>query len=74
MTNPYTQALNFLQPNRRLDYIFVTPERRDGRGRILDCRMVFEKPTAGGVFASDHFGVLADVQIVADPVTAPAVA
>jgi endonuclease/exonuclease/phosphatase family metal-dependent hydrolase len=74
VANPYTQALNFLQPNRRLDYIFVTPERRDGRGRILDCRMVFEKPTAGGVFASDHFGVLADVQIVADPVTAPAVA
>ena len=44
-----------------------------GAGRILDCRMVFDKPTAGGVFASDHFGVLADVQIVADPVTAPAV-
>jgi hypothetical protein len=35
--------------------------------------MVFDKPTAGGCFASDHFGVLADVQIVADPVTAPVV-
>ena len=61
------------EPDRRLDYIFVTPERRDGRGRILDCRIVFDKPDAGGVFASDHFGVFAEVQIVADPVAAPAV-
>jgi endonuclease/exonuclease/phosphatase family metal-dependent hydrolase len=68
--NPYTKALNFLQPDRRLDYILVTPERRDGRGRILDCRMVFDKPT-GGVYASDHYGLLAEVQIVADPVAAP---
>ena len=30
--NPYTARLGFLQTDRRLDYIFVTPERRDGRG------------------------------------------
>ena len=65
--NPYTKPLGFLQTDRRLDYIFVTPERRDGRSRILDCRMVFDRPAPGGVFASDHFGVLAEVQIVADP-------
>lgn len=69
--NPYTKALGFLQTDRRLDYIFVTPERRDGRGRILDCKMVFDRPGPGGVLASDHYGVYAEVQIVADPVTAP---
>jgi endonuclease/exonuclease/phosphatase family metal-dependent hydrolase len=64
--NPQTRSLAFLQLDRRLDYIFVTSERRDGRGRIVDCRIVFDTPGADGVYASDHFGVMADVQITAD--------
>jgi endonuclease/exonuclease/phosphatase family metal-dependent hydrolase len=64
--NSYTSRLAFLQPDRRLDYIFVTPERRDGRGRVLDCRLVFDQPGAGGVWASDHFGLYAEVQIQPD--------
>jgi endonuclease/exonuclease/phosphatase family metal-dependent hydrolase len=65
--NPYTAALAFLQPDRRLDYIFVTPQRRDGRGRIHDCRIVFDQPAPDGIYASDHFGLLADVQIAGEP-------
>ncbi len=65
-TNPYTNQLAFLQSDRRLDYVFVTPERRDGRGRVLDCQIVFDRPSAAGVWASDHFGVLAEVQIAPD--------
>jgi endonuclease/exonuclease/phosphatase family metal-dependent hydrolase len=61
--NPQARSLTFLDINRRIDYVFVTPERRDGRGRVLDCRVVFDQPDADGVFASDHFGVMADVQI-----------
>jgi endonuclease/exonuclease/phosphatase family metal-dependent hydrolase len=61
--NPYTASLAFLEQDRRLDYIFVTSERRDGRGRIHDCRIVLDRPSGEGVYASDHFGVLADVQI-----------
>jgi endonuclease/exonuclease/phosphatase family metal-dependent hydrolase len=64
--NPYTSRLAFLQPDRRLDYIFVTPERRDGRGRILDCRIVFDQPSPTGVWTSDHYGVLADIQVLPD--------
>jgi endonuclease/exonuclease/phosphatase family metal-dependent hydrolase len=64
--NPYTTRLAFLQPDRRLDYILVTPERRDGRSRVLDCRIVFDQPGASGAWASDHFGVLAEVQIEPD--------
>ena len=62
--NPYTAALRFLEPDRRIDYIFVTTMRKDGRGTIHDCRIVFDRPE-GGVFASDHFGLLAEVQIPA---------
>jgi endonuclease/exonuclease/phosphatase family metal-dependent hydrolase len=69
LANPGTQQLAFLQQDRRLDYIFVTPERRDGRGRIRSCALAFDRPNAAGVFASDHYGVIADVQILPDPPT-----
>jgi endonuclease/exonuclease/phosphatase family metal-dependent hydrolase len=62
--NPYTAPLRFLEPDRRIDYIFVTTMRKDGRATIHDCRIVFDRPE-GGVFASDHFGLLADIQIPA---------
>jgi len=62
--NPYTAPLRFLDPDRRIDYVFVTAMRKDGRGAIHDCRVVFDQPEEG-VFASDHFGVLAEVQIPA---------
>jgi endonuclease/exonuclease/phosphatase family metal-dependent hydrolase len=61
--NPYTAKLAFLEPDRRLDYIFVTPMRGDGRGTVHACRMAFQTPTRDGVFASDHFGLLAELQI-----------
>lgn len=61
--NPYTAKLAFLEPDRRIDYIFVTPQRGDGRGTIHDCRIVFDKPSPDSVLASDHFGLLADVQV-----------
>ena len=62
--NPYTEVLHFLEPDRRIDYVFVTTERKDGRGRIHECRVVFDRPE-DGVFASDHFGVFAEVQLTA---------
>jgi endonuclease/exonuclease/phosphatase family metal-dependent hydrolase len=61
--NPYTKPLAFLEPDRRIDYIFVTPMRRDGRATIQSCRIVMDQPAADGVLASDHFGLLADIQI-----------
>ena len=65
--NPYTKVLEFLEPDRRIDYIFVTPMRRDGRARIRSCSIVFDQPAEDGVFASDHFGLLAEVQMAEDP-------
>jgi endonuclease/exonuclease/phosphatase family metal-dependent hydrolase len=61
--NPYTAKLTFLEPDRRLDYVFVTPMRGDGRGTVHSCAMVFDKPGVDSVFASDHFGLLAEIQV-----------
>jgi endonuclease/exonuclease/phosphatase family metal-dependent hydrolase len=62
-SNPYTAKLAFLEPDRRLDYIFVTPMRGNGRGTVHACRMVLDQPDPDGVYASDHFGLLAEIQI-----------
>jgi endonuclease/exonuclease/phosphatase family metal-dependent hydrolase len=63
--NPYTAKLAFLEPDRRIDYIFVSPMRGDGRGTVHDCRIVFDKPESDGTFASDHFGLWAEIQVEA---------
>jgi len=59
--NPYTQRLRFLQNDRRLDYIFVSPASRDGRGTVTDCRIVLDRADTDGVYPSDHFGLCAEV-------------
>jgi len=69
--NPYIALMHWLRSDRRLDYIFVSPVRRDRRGTVQGAWVVFDEPgeTAAGerVFVSDHFGVVADVQMVAEP-------
>ena len=65
--NPHTGRLGWLQPDRRIDYIFVTPERRDGRGIVRDCRIVLDVPDETGCHPSDHYGLFAEIQIAADP-------
>lgn len=46
--------------------MFVTSRKRDGRGTILDSRVVMTE-RHDGICASDHYGVLADVQIIPSP-------
>jgi endonuclease/exonuclease/phosphatase family metal-dependent hydrolase len=64
--NPYRARMNWLRVDRRLDYVFVTAPRRDGRGTVRDAQVILDRPDADGVYPSDHFGVMADVQIGAD--------
>ncbi len=55
-------AFNF-EPNRRIDYILVgLPIPADGRGWIESARLAYTAPR-GAVFASDHFGVVADIRV-----------
>ncbi|HEX3697488.1 MAG TPA: endonuclease/exonuclease/phosphatase family protein [Polyangia bacterium] len=69
-SNPYTERLAFLRSDRRLDYIFVTPPRRDGRGTLHSARLMFDEPavmpSGERLFASDHYGVVAEVQMAAN--------
>ena len=59
--NPH--AVRWLERNRRLDYIFVGQIRPDGWGAILDSRVVLDAPSAEGIWASDHFGVFAEIGV-----------
>lgn len=65
--NPFTARLHFLEADRRLDYIFVSPAARDGRGRVHSCRLALDLPDSEGRHPSDHFGVCADVQLAPLP-------
>jgi endonuclease/exonuclease/phosphatase family metal-dependent hydrolase len=65
--NPHTRPLQWLDTDRRIDYIFVSARSRDGRGRVNDCRIVFDVPDETGCYASDHFGLYADVQVTPLP-------
>ena len=44
----------------------VTTRKKDGRGTVHDCRVVMRDRAADALAASDHYGVLADVQVVAN--------
>ncbi|HEY7955285.1 MAG TPA: endonuclease/exonuclease/phosphatase family protein [Polyangia bacterium] len=61
--NPHVERLRWLAPDRRIDYIFVSAERRDGRGRVQGCRIALDRPDASGCFPSDHFGLVAEVRV-----------
>lgn len=55
--NPY--AYKVREPDRRIDYVFVG-WRHDAKGRVESARVVCDRALTG-TFASDHFGVLADI-------------
>jgi endonuclease/exonuclease/phosphatase family metal-dependent hydrolase len=63
--NPHT--VRWIERNRRLDYIFIGQIREDGWGAVLDARVVLDMPGPGGVYASDHFGVYAEIGVAVAP-------
>jgi len=68
--NRFTRPLRSLDLDRRIDYVFVTTRKRDGRGTVHDCRVVMTEREGLGevaICASDHYGVYAEVQVVAGP-------
>lgn len=66
--NPYTDKLAWLEPDRRLDYILVSPMTSKGAGVICSCRVVLSEPDTTGVRCSDHYGLLAEVEVASAPV------
>jgi len=68
--NRFTRPLRSLDLDRRIDYVFVTTRKRDGRGTVHDCRVVLTERDGAGevsICASDHYGVCADVQVAPAP-------
>lgn len=61
--NMHTWPMAWLEPNRRIDFVFVSHPNRDGSGAVLDARLALNDPDHRGVFPSDHFAVSADVRI-----------
>lgn len=61
--NPF--ARRSVERNRRLDYVFVGPMRDDGPGAIRHARVVLDLPGLDEVYPSDHFGVFAEISLVA---------
>lgn len=68
--NEHTRPLRSLDIDRRIDYMFVTSRKRDGRATVHRCDVVLTDRIGEGsnaICASDHYGVLADIQIAANP-------
>ncbi len=66
--NALTRPLRSLDIDRRIDYVFVTSRKKDGRGTIHSCEVALtEREGDDGICASDHYAVMADVQVVPNP-------
>ncbi len=64
--NEQTRPLRSLDIDRRIDYVLVTSRKKDGRGTVRGCEVVLAERDGDGadaICASDHYGVMADVQI-----------
>jgi endonuclease/exonuclease/phosphatase family metal-dependent hydrolase len=59
--NPLVPRLA-IHPHRRLDYVMVSTPRRIGAGHVRRCSLAGTE-AADGVWASDHFAVVADVEM-----------
>jgi endonuclease/exonuclease/phosphatase family metal-dependent hydrolase len=61
--NPFTAVQG--EGDRRIDYVLVTHARPDRSGLVRSARLAFHQPSPSGVYPSDHFGLFAEVEIVA---------
>lgn len=57
--NPYAEAEREKMAERRIDYIFIR-ERTGPFEKIKSSNLVFHKPSAAGIYPSDHFGVMTE--------------
>jgi endonuclease/exonuclease/phosphatase family metal-dependent hydrolase len=59
---PVAERLCGDRSRRRIDYIFVANRSMQDRpARIADCQVALDQPV-DGIWASDHFGVVADIE------------
>jgi hypothetical protein len=56
-----------LDPGRRIDYIMVRCGLHGPALQVADCFLAFDEPV-NGVWATDHLGLVADLQEPVKPV------
>lgn len=67
LANPLVREGQFTTAaSRRIDYVLVRSGARGPTLRVADCRRVLDRPV-DGVWASDHYGVVADLVAPAQP-------
>lgn len=59
--NPFIQSHSARFPDRRIDYLFLHANALR-RFAVRRCEVVGRTPSPEGLFPSDHYGVLADLQ------------
>lgn len=65
-SNRNDHAHEWLEPERRIDYVFAGPPLRTGLGLVQSCRVVCDD-VVDGIWPSDHFGVYAELRDVPIP-------
>jgi endonuclease/exonuclease/phosphatase family metal-dependent hydrolase len=58
--NPFAAPTH--EPPRRIDYVFVRGPNGEARGEPLSAKVVMDE-VEGGIAATDHYGVLAEISI-----------
>lgn len=59
--HPYVQMASEVLPDRRIDYLFL----RNGKkvwDRLQSVDLVFTRPDPRGIYATDHYGILAEFE------------
>jgi endonuclease/exonuclease/phosphatase family metal-dependent hydrolase len=69
--NPLVTETNWDWPFQRIDHIFVRCGQHGGPTlRIAACELAFDEPR-GGIWASDHFGLVADLALPVPSIKVP---
>ncbi|MSR76676.1 MAG: hypothetical protein EXS63_00400 [Candidatus Omnitrophica bacterium] len=57
--NPFAAGSSHVLPDRRIDYIFYQSQEISLKN-LRECTMIWDKPESDALYASDHFGLLAE--------------
>jgi endonuclease/exonuclease/phosphatase family metal-dependent hydrolase len=66
LRSPQPYALRSREPSRRIDYVFARGPDRHLRGEPLAAWVALDQPV-GGVWPSDHYAVVAEIQVAVRP-------
>lgn len=60
--NPFIQSHSVKFPDRQIDFLFINRKLLDTVA-VRRCELVFNRANSKGIFPSDHYGLLADLEL-----------